>query len=123
MWQTRGDMELEYRECSKSGVCCRLWACCRFISKLSLTLCDPMDYSPPGSSLPGILQARILGWLPFPSPGDLAHTAIKPASPALAGGFFTTEPSGSPEFMVEGDDKIFNSAQPETRGNLFNPGQ
>ena len=28
-----------------------------------LTLCDPMDYSPPGSSVRGILQARILGWV------------------------------------------------------------
>ena len=33
-----------------------------------LTLCDPIDGSPPGSSVPGILQARILEWLPFPSP-------------------------------------------------------
>ena len=34
--------------------------------------------------------------LPFPSPGDLPHPGIEPASPALAGGFFTTEPSGKP---------------------------
>ena len=33
-------------------------------------LCDPMDSSPPGSSVQGILQARALEWvLPFPSPG------------------------------------------------------
>ena len=32
------------------------------------TLCDPIDGSPPGSSIPGILQARTLEWLPFPSP-------------------------------------------------------
>ena len=30
-------------------------------------LCDPMDYSQPGSSVPGILQARILGWVVMPS--------------------------------------------------------
>ena len=30
--------------------------------------------------------------LPFPSPGDLPNPGIKPASSALAGGFFTTEP-------------------------------
>ena len=38
--------------------------------------------------------------LPFPSPGDLLDPAIKPASPvspALADGFFTTEPLGKPE--------------------------
>ena len=33
-----------------------------------LTLCDPIDGSPPGSPVPGILQARTLGGLPFPSP-------------------------------------------------------
>jgi len=32
------------------------------------TLCDPRDSSPPGSSIPGILQARTLSGLPFPSP-------------------------------------------------------
>ena len=31
--------------------------------KSCLTLCDPMDYSPPGSSVHGILQARILEWV------------------------------------------------------------
>ena len=59
-----------------------------------LTLCDPMDYSPPGSSLHGILQARILEWLPFSSPGDLPDPGIEPVSlmsPALAGRFFTRE--------------------------------
>ena len=33
-----------------------------------LTLCDPIDGSPPGSSVPGILQARILEWVSVPSP-------------------------------------------------------
>ena len=32
------------------------------------TLCNPIDGSPPGSAIPGILQARTLEWLPFPSP-------------------------------------------------------
>jgi len=32
--------------------------------------------------------------LPFPSPGDLPNPGIKPAFPALGGGFFTTEPPG-----------------------------
>ena len=34
-------------------------------------------------------------WLPFPSPGDLLSLEIEPASPPLAGRFFTTEPRGS----------------------------
>ena len=32
--------------------------------------------------------------MPFPSPGDLPDPGIEPGSPALAGGFFTTEPTG-----------------------------
>ena len=33
------------------------------VQQLRLTLCNPMDYSPPGSSVPGTLQARILEWV------------------------------------------------------------
>ena len=36
--------------------------------QLCLTLCDPIDGSPPGSPVPGILQARTLEWVAFPSP-------------------------------------------------------
>ena len=37
--------------------------------------------------------------LPFPLPGDLPNPGIKPASPALAGRFFTTEPAGKPTVL------------------------
>ena len=38
-------------------------------------------------------------WSGPPSPpGDLSDLGIKPSSPALAGGFFTTEPTGKPNF-------------------------
>ena len=37
-------------------------ACCFLVAQLCLTLCNPMDYGPPGSSM-GILQARILEWV------------------------------------------------------------
>ena len=36
------------------------------VAQSCLTLCDPTDCSPPGSSVPGILQARILEWVAFP---------------------------------------------------------
>ena len=51
-------------------------------------------YSPPGSSVPGILQTRKWSELPFPSPGDLPKPGIESMSPAWAGGFFTIEPPG-----------------------------
>ena len=49
-----------------------------------------MDCNLPGSSVHGILQARILSGLPFPSLGDLPYPGIEPSfmSPALAGRFF-----------------------------------
>ena len=37
--------------------------CCCLAAQSCLTLCDPMDYSPPGSSVRGISQARILEWV------------------------------------------------------------
>ena len=46
-----------------------------------------------GSSVHGILQARILEWVAMPSSGDLPDPGIEPSSPmspALAGGLFTT---------------------------------
>ena len=62
--------------------------------QLCPTLCDPMDSSPPGSSVHSILQARLLEWVAMPSSRGIFLTqGIKPVSlvsPALAGRFFTT---------------------------------
>ena len=52
------------------------------MAQSSLILYDPMDCGPQGSSVHGILQARILE-LPFPSPGDLPNPGINSRSPAL----------------------------------------
>ena len=51
--------------------------------KSCLTLWDPMDCSLPGSSIHGILQARILEWVAIPSPGDLPDPETEAGSPAL----------------------------------------
>ena len=42
----------------------------------------------------GILQARILEWVPFPSPGDLPNPGIEPRFPALQADSLPTELSG-----------------------------
>ena len=58
-----------------------------------LTLCNPIDHSPRGSSVPEILQAQILECIACPLSGDIPYLGIKLVSlriPALAGGFFTT---------------------------------
>ena len=62
--------------------------------QLCLTLSDPVDCSPPGSSVHGILQARLLEWIAMPSsrgssqPKDQTHVSY------TAGRFCTTEPPG-----------------------------
>ena len=66
------------------------------VAQSCLTLCDPMDYNPPGSSVHGISQATILEWVLFPSPGELPYPWVESASPALAGRFFTTKTPGKP---------------------------
>ena len=60
-----------------------------------MTLCDPMDCSPPGSSVHGILQAGILEWvIIFYSRGCSQLDLKSLVSFALAGGFNTTAPVG-----------------------------
>ena len=59
-----------------------------------LALCDPMDCSPPNSSIHGIFQARVLQWvgLPFPSPRDLPDPGVEPGSPSLEADALSSEP-------------------------------
>ena len=66
---------------------------CVLVAQLCLNLCDPMDCmdcSPPGSSVRGILQARILEGVAISSSGDLPNPGMELQRPALAGGFSTT---------------------------------
>ena len=60
------------------------------------TLCDPMDCNLPGSSVHGILQARILEWLAIPSPEDLPDPGIKLRSAALQADYLQSESIGKP---------------------------
>ena len=57
------------------------------VASVVLTLWDPMDHSPPGSSVHRILWQEYWGGLPFPSPEDLPDPGIKPRSPALQADF------------------------------------
>ena len=62
----------------------------------SLTLCDPMDCSPPGSSVHGILQTRMLEWVAISFPRGLPNPGIEPRSPELQADSLPTEPPGKP---------------------------
>ena len=64
------------------------------LSVVCPTLGSPMDCNPPGSSVHGILQARIREWLPCLPPEDLPYPGIKPVSPALQADSLPSEPPG-----------------------------
>ena len=61
-----------------------------------LTLCDPMDCSPPGSSVHGIFQTRVLEWVAMPSSRGFSQPVDRTPVSCTAGGFFTAEPLGKP---------------------------
>ena len=63
------------------------------------TLGNPKDCSPPGFSVHGILQARLLEWI-LPSPEDLLNPGIKPWSPVLQADTLPFEPQGSPHYAT-----------------------
>ena len=63
------------------------------VAQSGATLCDPMDCSLLGSSVHGILQARML---PFSSSGDLPSPGTEPGSPAVQADSLLSEPPGKP---------------------------
>ena len=64
------------------------------------TLHNPLDRSPPGSSVHGDIQARTLEWVAIPSPGDLPRPRDLTWVSCLAGGLFTTEPLWKPPLVL-----------------------
>ena len=54
-----------------------------------------MDYT-----VPGVLQARILEWVAFPSPADLPNPGIEPRSPTLLVDSLSAEPQGNPKGVL-----------------------
>ena len=65
------------------------------VAQSCLTLWHPMDHT-----VHGILQARILEWVPFSSPGDLPNPGIKPRSPTLQADSLPAEPQGKPSIFL-----------------------
>ena len=66
------------------------------VAQSCLILCDSMDNSPPGSSVLGILQARILEWVAIPFSRGSSQPRMEPGSPAVQVGSLPTEPPGKP---------------------------
>ena len=64
------------------------------VAQLCLTLCNPVDCSPPGSSAHGILQARILEWVAISFSRGPSQPRDRPRSPTLQADTLTSEPPG-----------------------------
>ena len=64
------------------------------VVQLCLTLHDPVDFGPPGSSLRGIFQAWMLEWVAIPFPRDIPSPGIKARGPALQVDSLPSEPPG-----------------------------
>ena len=79
-----------------------------------------MDCILPGSSLHGILQARILEWVAISSPGDLSNPGIKHRSPALQTDALPSEPPGKPQRILEPQEYLSGLLFPSP-GDLPNP--
>ena len=81
------------------GASCLFGFCLRSVAQSCPTLCDPMDLSPPGSSVHGIFLVRILEWVVISfsrgssQPRDQTHVSCLSCT---AGGFYTTEPQTKP---------------------------
>ena len=72
-----------------------LWHLCSvLIAQSCQTLCNSMDCSPPGSSVHGVLQARILDWVIIPFPRGSSQPTIEPGSPALQADSLPSERPG-----------------------------
>ena len=70
-----------------------------------------LDCSPPGSSVYGIAQARILEWVAVSSSREPPDSGLEPSSPALAGIFVTAEPPGESQLRDLRDISVWGSGR------------
>ena len=103
LWQQRRDAEGSW--CVWDNLCHHSSKSESEVTQSCLTLCNPTDYSPPGSSIHGIFQARVLQWVAFSSPGDLPDPGIEPRSPSLQADALQSEPPGKPPFKTKTKQK------------------
>ena len=75
------------------------------VAQLCPTLCNPMDYSPPGSLSMGFPRKEYWSRLPLPSPGDLPDQGIKSTSPTLQT-FFTIWATGNYWFLAKANEDL-----------------
>ena len=65
-----------------------------------LTLCDPIDGSPPGSSVPGTLQARVLEWVAISFANACKHAMSLQSCPTLCSPMDSSPPGSSVHLIL-----------------------
>ena len=93
---------------------------CVCVAQPRTTVCNPTDCSPPGFSVHGFLQARILEWVAMPSSRGSSQPRIEPRSPALQADSLKSEPPGNPK-KTNISHSILNSALGDFQGFLSSP--
>ena len=97
------------------SVCVCMYVCVYLVAQSRLTLCNSMDCSLPGSSVRGILQTRILEWVPMPSSRGSSQPRDWTQVSCIAGRFFTVWTTRETKNTGVG-------SLPFLRGNLPSPG-
>ena len=85
--------------CSGKGT---LLHCCVYAQSCP-NLCDPVNCSPPGSSVHGIFQVRVVEWVSISSSRGSSHPRNRTQVSCIACRFLTTEPPGKPSYTVGGN--------------------
>ena len=94
------------------------WTLCCLVSQSCPTHRNPMDYSPPGSSVHGgFSRQEYWSGLPCPPPGDLPNPGIKPRSPSLQADSLSSEPPEKPKNMGEGGLSLLQGIFPIQESN------
>ena len=91
------------------------------VAQLCLTPCNPMDYSPPGSSVHGIIQVRILDWAAIPFSRRSSQPTDRTWVSWIAGRFFIIWATREARklFKAKGDRSVTYRHSPELREVSF----
>ena len=87
------------------------------VAQLCPTLCNPMDCSPPGSSIHGIFQTRVLEWIAISFSRDLPNLGIESRSPAPWADSLLSGPPGKPMNTGVGSLSLLQGIFPAQESN------
>ena len=102
-WRATAQHSMAQGSCVCVCVCVCVYARAR--AQVCPTLCDPVDHSPPGSSVHGIPQARILEWIAMPFSRWSFRSEIEPSVQSqvscIVRGYFTREAHSNLPYIIQ----------------------